>query len=124
MEEQLISIKTAKLANEKGFDLQEPCTCGGYPDCICESVRESVKDHIYIPTQALLQKWLREKHDIHIYVCPTTFLSINLGAGTKTKEYGGGYVIKEQTHFLGRIDLKDTYEEALEACLKLSLNHL
>ena len=58
MEEQLISFETAKLAKEKGCNL-ENCTCGGYPDCICYDKRIS---------QSLLAKWLREKHGIDILV--------------------------------------------------------
>ena len=56
MDEQLISFETAKLAKEKGCDL-ENCTCGGYPDCICSDKRIS---------QSLLAKWLREKHEIYV----------------------------------------------------------
>ena len=66
MKEQLISLKTAKLATEKGFNLKEPCTCGGYPDCICEQTRSVTPDYVYRPTQSLLQKWLREVHNLHV----------------------------------------------------------
>jgi hypothetical protein len=50
MEETLISCDTATLAQEKGFNIQ------GYK--------------IYNPTQSLLQKWLRETYDIHVFVQP------------------------------------------------------
>lgn len=66
MEEQLISSETAKLAKDKGFNLKEPCTCGGFPNCICDAVR--IDNYIYKPTQSLLQKWLREIYNIHIVV--------------------------------------------------------
>ena len=69
MEEQLIEFDTAKLAQEKGFDLKEPCTCGGYPDCICKIVRAD--NHIYQPTQSLLQRWLREVHSIEFDIIVT-----------------------------------------------------
>ena len=58
MEEQLISFETAKLAKEKGCDL-ESCTCGGYPECICYDKRIS---------QSLLAKWLREEYNIIVLV--------------------------------------------------------
>tara|TARA_R110001606_G_scaffold391495_1_gene559642 strand:+ start:65 stop:349 length:285 start_codon:yes stop_codon:yes gene_type:complete len=50
MKEQLITFETAKLAKEKGFELN------GYTN------------DIEAPTQSLLQKWLREEHEIHLTV--------------------------------------------------------
>ena len=58
MEHTRINFETAKLAKEKGCNL-ENCTCGGYPDCICSDKRIS---------QSLLAKWLREKHNIIVLV--------------------------------------------------------
>lgn len=55
MQEQRITLETAKFAKEKGFDI-DYCQCGGFPDCICTDKS---------PTQSLLQKWLREEHNIH-----------------------------------------------------------
>ena len=49
MKEQLISLKTAKIAKEKGFN-------------IC-----------FQPTQSLLQKWLREEHLKIISIVPLIF---------------------------------------------------
>jgi hypothetical protein len=73
MKEQLISFETAKLAKEKGFD--------GICDYLWNFPRsnkletckhknsELNKDKAWYsaPTQSLLQKWLREKHSIHVY---------------------------------------------------------
>lgn len=65
MQEQLISFETAKLAQEKGFDvltdfeyidngqLVERRHC--YQNRLCSA-----------PTLSLLQKWLRDKHKCHI----------------------------------------------------------
>ena len=54
MKEQLISIETAKLAYEKGFtDFHAP-------------MPYLIFDDKYRPTQSLLQKWLREKHNIEV----------------------------------------------------------
>ena len=58
MKDTLITFETAKLAKEKGCNL-ENCTCGGYPDCICSDKRIS---------QSLLAKWLREEHNIIVIV--------------------------------------------------------
>ena len=58
MTEQRVTLDTAKLAKEKGFDI-DSCRCGGFPDCICTDKS---------PTQSLLQKWLREEKAIHIEI--------------------------------------------------------
>lgn len=68
MKEQLISFETAKLAKEKGFDVG--CQHGWYKHFI--SGESFVVDdlgnrhEIERPTQALLQKWLREVYNLHI----------------------------------------------------------
>jgi len=46
MKDQLITLDTAKLAKEKGFNIH------------CK----------YVPTQSLLQKWIRDKHGYHIEI--------------------------------------------------------
>lgn len=75
MEDSIVSFEVAKLAKEKGFvadifphytsegklDMREPTLFGarlGY-----EYVRET---YAIAPTQSLLQKWLREVHQIHV----------------------------------------------------------
>ena len=86
MQEQLISFKVAKLAKEKGFDLE----CKDYyeDEMLEESANRFVENwnndkesskrltfckdepEIHIcysaPTQSLLQKWMREVHNIHV----------------------------------------------------------
>ena len=68
MEEQLISFETAKLAKEKGFDIH----CRFHYDEEMLNVYEnedfpynSWNGSLFAPTQSLLQKWLREKHNIY-----------------------------------------------------------
>jgi len=92
MKEQLISFKIAKLAKKKGFN--EPCLYGYDSSCFDRLVvlsddREDlkrnsdfeegviptdegdIKFYLYTaPTQSLLQKWLREEHDMHILIEP------------------------------------------------------
>lgn len=67
MTDQLISFKTAKLAKEKGFFAPTGAPALGYdPDgneystCLIES------DFICRSTLSLLQKWLREEHEIYV----------------------------------------------------------
>jgi hypothetical protein len=62
MIEQLITKETFELAKLKGFDVYI-CRCGGFPDCICNH------DNL-LPTQAIVQKWLRDKHRLHVEVKP------------------------------------------------------
>lgn len=77
MQEQIISFKTAELAREKGF-----CNSGKMMGYVTKFYRPStqtllsygrtgrskISDLIYAPTQDLLQKWLREVHNIHITI--------------------------------------------------------
>lgn len=74
MEEQLISFETAKLAKEVGFPQyregvyytkdKEHCLVGwGF-----DNIRE-----YSAPTQSLLQKWLREVHNIDVYCIPWVY---------------------------------------------------
>jgi hypothetical protein len=128
MEEILISFKTAKLAKELGFD--EPCDYK-YGNIENEDVLiyfAMHKEHpietghinstctgCSAPTQSLLQKWLRETHNIMFVIKPfydnsmkkTTYVADPIIAGKTTK-----------------IAKKDTYEEALEVGLFEALNVL
>lgn len=67
MKEQLITFETAKLAKYKGFE--ELVSNGFYYDGVETWYKDQYKDILILrPSQSLLQKWLREKHDIHIVV--------------------------------------------------------
>lgn len=74
MEEKLVSRGTAKLLKEKGFDIK----CLWWYDlstnklsCFENSYRyqqRQLEKEINTPTQSLAQKWLREKHQLHITI--------------------------------------------------------
>jgi hypothetical protein len=71
MEEQLITFETAKLAKEKGFNTSNT----GYRyDKKGDRIMDTPLDRLLwgtnypIATQSLLQKWLRDIHNIHIKV--------------------------------------------------------
>lgn len=78
MKEELISFETAKLAKEKGFSektmywhyIEE----GNYDPInsaiIPTDFNERFGDRYSLPTQSLLQKWLREEYEIHVYITP------------------------------------------------------
>lgn len=71
MEEQLISFETAKLAKEKGFHIQDSLIGSNHyfyksdGTLLCgDNFAKQLMSHA--PTQSLLQKWLRETHDIYV----------------------------------------------------------
>ena len=75
MKDQLISTKTAQSAKEKGFDWEVLHFVGVLdsgeidPDIISMSPATNWNTRttlISVPTQSLLQRWLREVHNIHI----------------------------------------------------------
>ena len=80
MKDELISFETAKLAKEKGFDLKLYSEGWEYEDkhgdtfwCNCNPTSDTTKERFNIRkevfcTQSLLQRWLREKHDIDVLV--------------------------------------------------------
>ena len=98
MEDTRINFETAKLAKEKGCNL-ENCTCGGYPDCICYDKRIS---------QSLLAKWLREQHNIHLIA----YKNINIDG------YDWCFIT---TDGITNINSYKTYEEAYEIGLYQAL---
>ena len=90
MKEELISFETAKLAKEVG----------------CKSslgLSPLASDF----TQSLLQRWLREKHKVLVWIKPVP----NVG---KWSVYVDDTVGR---HLVADYIFKDTYEEALEAGL-------
>lgn len=82
MEDQLITFETAKLAKEKGFDwavswyATHKRKAPTNPDSFYPELstfknwndNEGLKfyERYSLPTQSLLQKWLREVHNLHI----------------------------------------------------------
>lgn len=96
MKEQLISLKVAKLAKENGVDLE----CLNFyvkPNCkmfgldehgrhyyigksnknkiytIGEEATLNIDNVLFAPTQSLLQKWLREVHNIDVVIAPERY---------------------------------------------------
>lgn len=128
MTDQLVSFETAKLAKEKGFD--EECshyydledsnklkhTVEGFKnpneDCMVD-IELEFHNHVNFkrcaaPTQSLLQKWLREKHNIDIIIEPNQDSDGN-------KYY---YWRIRRNMFPSAIgNIANSYEEAFEASL-------
>jgi hypothetical protein len=124
MKEQLVTFKTAKLAKEKGFDI--PCE-NFYTEYLDDDVTDlfnyeeqrgsgfaelyrNDKEFKYsAPTQSLLQKWLREIHN----------LIISVNYNHSIKKYCATF--DETYYYEFPYDWYNTYEEALEEGLKEAL---
>ena len=154
MKEQLITFETAKLAKDKGFKISCEYAYYYRKEHFIEDVRNHGDDikveyipprlcktksineekfygrsnhEIFVceaPTQSLLQKWLREEHDIYInlqrmFECnvdPAKFEGFIIHIGCKTFEME--YSINKELKNL----YFNTYEQALEEGLKEGLN--
>lgn len=126
MSEELIKFETAKLAKEKGFN--EPClNYYGYNISvkdeidkinICTTTNKKESNSFYkseacsAPTQSLLQKWLRDKHNIEV----EPYRTVKCTTGEKYGCQGEKWIDDESSEDLFNI-YKDTYEEALETGL-------
>jgi hypothetical protein len=144
MEEIKISFETAKLAKEKGFNI--PTISYYTPEGYCtesegyqtERLEESnwndgqgsyptspEEVDCSAPTQSLLQKWLREKHKIHIEPQHSWLLDEN--EKTKDDVVWWYYIYPNYPHgdrsktFSCEIGEPSTYEEALEHGLQEGL---
>jgi hypothetical protein len=133
MEEQLITLETAVLAKEKGFDSSTVNMCWVKSGNESYNGKRMSRNSIpYIaegaalilqPTQALLQKWLREKHNINISI--TTKLNIKKWdfIPYDLKMNGREYVKYYYFYYKNLKDRKfDSYEDALEEGLVEALN--
>lgn len=109
MKEELITYETAKLAKEEMFEF------GDY----------TIDNHKI--TQALLQRWLREVHNIEVIVIP-----VRQRDSSEWYCYDSVLLLRETRKSLKKmfrkmckgdgLNLYETYEEALEAGLKEALN--
>lgn len=122
MQEQLISLETAKLAKEKGFlwDCENEYNFNGTlrfdrnpPMYISKYFCNDSLSYFSAPTQSFLQKWLREVHDIHIKVLVYEDEGIKSFECTIYSKLVEEEVYDEKTY--------PTYEEALEQALIESL---
>ena len=122
MEDTRITFKTSKLAKEKGFP-QEPNKRkvpyynykgefnGDVTDFLRKYLREedtSDVESVSAPTQSMLAKWLREKHNIHLIA----YKNINIDG------YDWCFIT---TDGITNINSYKTYEEAYEIGLQEAL---
>ncbi len=118
MQEKLIDFETAKLAKEKGFDNESNIYYNETGELLNDIYFSSLQPtklckYFDVPTQSLLQKWLREVHNIEV--------ETNRIRYSNSKEY----VFDVRSN---NVQLKspltktfNTYEEALEMGLQEAL---
>ena len=138
MKEELISFETAKLAKEKGFDIyvNQIFKIAKKDNAFWNIKKGDIQEHgvlklknqniiedlfweIYArPTQSLLQKWLREKHNLHIVIKP------HYNSVQKRRWYSYAVIELIKT---GHVIQKNgclTYEDALEEALQEALKYI
>lgn len=120
MTEELVTLDTAKLLKEKGFD--EPCSIAiniedGRKYISNRTNSEMPRKVCTQPTQSIAQKWLRETKNIHISIIRNA-----CGYGYDICKADNGTFIAAGI-FDGPNDggQWDTYEEALEAGIQKAL---
>lgn len=124
MEEQLVSLGVARLLKEKGF-----CNGSTHYYSNLNSKQELHKndngavyingmelDFIEAPTQSLVQKWLREEHNMFVECYHNNLLTERIH-GVKY----GRYNMSIYEHSMFNMFGFDTYERALEAGIKKAL---
>lgn len=117
MTEELVTLKTAKILKEKGFN--EFCKDiindnGKLMETVYRTSKDLPKSFYSCPTQSIAQKWLRETKDLHIEI---------------SYMYGNYWIYDILTipnHDLVGLSNRpiihyNTYEEALEAGLQEAL---
>ena len=101
MEDTRVTFETAKLAKKKGFEFR----------VVWEYIlgfKNNYERDKYLPTQSLLAKWLREKHNIHLIA----YKNINIDG------YDWCFIT---TDGITNINSYKTYEEAFEIGLQEAL---
>ena len=130
MQDQLVKFETAKLAKEKGFNEKvfKQYQVDGYLSRVSKSIDVVIGpyeelltpdiDCFTAPTQSLLQKWLRDVHNLHIYIDTTPVFDKMEPSKYKSTVKVPFQPFKWTTayYYLG-----NTFEEALEVGLQEGL---
>lgn len=130
-QEELISIDTAIIAKDKGFDWPTP-GCYVNPPKWVLSRHGHIQNYnkfagsMSAPTQSFLQRWLREEHLIHVFISfrPNTKLWDSYANDLRMngEEYVKHRSLKDffelqKRQRNGEVPTYDSYEKALEAGL-------
>ena len=124
MTEELVTLKTAKILKEKGFN--EFCKDiindnGKLMETVYRTNNDLPKSFYSCPTQSIAQKWLREIRGVYVYVEPVigkrwklSFCDFNVP--TEESDWMENEINKGNGY-----KVYDTYEEALEAGIQEAL---
>jgi hypothetical protein len=127
MKEELITFETAKLAKEKGFDLEvrdyyhPNYGLTDISDELCNMNGSNwAKGYYSAPTQSLLQKWLREEHNVDISIDVLFADSYGVFIHKNRNQIGNVIIIKvtSENHITGVFE--NTLEVGLQKALKLT----
>ena len=124
MENELVTFDTAKLAKEKGFTIRG-IKLMGYTSkfynhntktllAYGRTGRTDLTKAYFAPTQSLLQRWLREEHDLIVVALPYT-----LDNKERTRVYI--WLIHKKFSSTAKDQYFKTFEEALESGLEKAL---
>ena len=122
MEEKLVSYNVAKLAKEVGFSVVTEYRFFYNSELTTKTPSQSSKPTIYAPTQGLLQKWLREIHNIEISVRAIKWENTELKTGLVLDSYEYEmYPLNKPYYIYHKVSGFKTYEQALEQAILESL---
>lgn len=121
IKEDYVSYKVAKLLKEKGFD--EPCRAYYNMGALKEDItvprdwsHSNYIDHISAPTLQMAMKWFRDERGVYIQIKRSFNTFLYSALMLKVKDGPELHSIIPSKH--------ETYEEAVEAALKYSLENL
>lgn len=119
--EDFVSVETAKLLKEKGFDEAVRCFYDIQTEILCDNcvkTKNSYTESIAAPTLQMAMKWLREKYYIHAD-------PIKQGNYNDCSEYYTWIVARMGIiHRNSTVADKLSYEKACEAAIKYCLENL
>ena len=127
--EDYVSFEVAKLLKENGFDgycVQIYDSDKYLSRNLCGYINEEKANEFFsalAPTHQMAMKWLREEHKIFIYIEPFITTSGLQGYKPYCTKIGGEFMWINPLRKYSNTS-SDTYEEAVEAALKYSLEKL
>lgn len=126
--EEIVTYEVARLAKVKGFDVPtrtikvekiEGTEKEVWDEEECRYITQWETRSVRIPTQSLLQRWMREIHAIDIDIYP-----IFPDGEPYKREYGCQVYAVGKSNKPFRIGYAKTYENMLESALKYALENL
>jgi len=125
MKDEIIEFKTAKLAKERGFKENSVYMVYNPNGKIINLFHPQLEGFIatQAPTQSLLQRWLREVHNLHVNLNLRSSHNYLLNIYSKEEEVGIRTQRKEKYLNIHKTseELNNSYEQSLEIGLQEAL---